>query len=122
MALRKVEKSDEPVEPLPNLGATEPDFDQRGLGTYRTGSNTGHRTLGSQPMKRVPASYELTQEDIEEAIAYWLNAEHDGGEYDSNFNVTFKATEKRSPGKGPPGGMNDDIVTTVITAVAVKDE
>lgn len=73
-------------------------------------------------MKRVPETFELDEDDIREAIAHWLNAEHSDGEYSSDFNITFKAREKRSPGKGPPGGMNDDIVTTVISAVAVKDE
>lgn len=73
-------------------------------------------------MKKIPETFELTEDDIREAIAYWLNNEHLDNEYENNFDISFKAAEKRSPGKGPPGGMNDDIVTTVISAVAVKDE
>lgn len=73
-------------------------------------------------MRKIPEKYELDEDDLREAITNWIN-EHvidNGDTFD--FTITFKATEKRSPGRGLPGGMNDDIVTTVITAVAEKDD
>jgi hypothetical protein len=72
-------------------------------------------------MEKVPETYKLDEDDIREAITEWLNEHHN--DYDNcEFDIVFKATEKRSPGRGPAGGMNDDIVTTVISAVATKDE
>ena len=75
-------------------------------------------------MKKVPESFELSQEDIEEAIAYWLNHEHGNGEYyDSAFTVAFKIEEKENyPPRSPHGGLNGPFKKTLITAVAVKDE
>ena len=72
-------------------------------------------------MEKIPETFKLDEDDLREAITEWLN-EHHCSDYDYNFTIEFKATEKRSPGRGLPGGMNDDIVTTVISAVATKDE
>jgi hypothetical protein len=75
-----------------------------------------------EDMEKIPETFMLDEDDLMEAITDWLNANHCDDGYSHDFVITFKATEKRSPGKGLPGGMNDDIVTTVITAVATKDE
>ncbi len=72
-------------------------------------------------MERVPEKYILDEDDIREAITEWINLHHQN-EYDFEYSIEFKTSEKRSPGRGLPGGMNDDIVTTVITAVAHKDD
>lgn len=69
-------------------------------------------------MKKIPASFELTQDDIKEAIAEWLNRDQSEGWND--YNISFIVSEHRAPGHGLPGGMNDDIVTTVINAVAIQ--
>jgi hypothetical protein len=73
-------------------------------------------------MKKIPATFELDEDDIREAITEWINEHHDTDTNWNEYDITFKATEKRSPGRGMPGGMNDDIVTTVISAVVLKDE
>lgn len=74
-------------------------------------------------MKKIPETFELDEEDIKEAIEYWLN-NTEYADYDEvNFKITFKATEKRTrPTTGPIGGMTDDVVTTVVSAVAVIDD
>ncbi len=72
-------------------------------------------------MEKIPETFKLDEDDIREAITEWLN-EHHGDSNWSDFVIEFKTTEKRSPGRGLPGGMNDDIVTTVISAIATKDE
>ena len=73
-------------------------------------------------MKKIPATFELDEDDIREAITEWINEHHDADTDWNEYIITFKTEEKRSPGRGLPGGMNDDIVTTVISAVATKDE
>ena len=74
-------------------------------------------------MKKVPASFELSQEDIEEAIVYWLNHEHGTGEYyDGGFTITFKTEYKENyPARGPNGGLKGPFHTTAITVIAVKN-
>lgn len=72
-------------------------------------------------MEKIPETFKLDEDDIREAITEWLNEHHCDSEW-HDFTIEFKTSEKRSPGRGLPGGMNDDIVTTVVTAVAVKDE
>ena len=72
-------------------------------------------------MKKIPATFELDENDLREAITEWINEHHDSDKEWSDYTITFKSEERRSPGRGLPGGMNDDIVTTVITAVAVKE-
>lgn len=74
-----------------------------------------------EPMEKIPETFKLDEDDLREAITEWLNEHHN--DYDSvEYVITFKTSEKRSPGRGLPGGMNDDIITTVISAVATKDE
>ena len=75
-----------------------------------------------EDMKKIPATFELDEDDIKQAITEWINEHHDADTDWNEYVITFKASEKRSPGRGLPGGMNDDIVTTVISAVATKDE
>lgn len=72
-------------------------------------------------MERVPEKFILDEDDIKEAITEWLNNHHQD-DYNFDYTIEFKTSEKRSPGRGLPGGMNDDTVTTVITAVAHKDD
>ena len=74
-----------------------------------------------EDMEKIPETFKLDEDDIKEAITEWLNEHHNDWD-NCNYEIEFKATEKRSPGRGMPGGMNDDIVTTVITAVATKEE
>lgn len=72
-------------------------------------------------MERVPETFKLDEDDLREAITEWLNNNHQQHEnYD--YDIEFTVTEKRSPGRGLPGGMNDDIVTKVISVVAIREE
>ena len=72
-------------------------------------------------MKIVPKTFELSEDDIREAIEYWLNSEHNE-DYDCNYIISFDVEERRSPPtSGLRGGMSDDIVTYVITATAEED-
>lgn len=76
-------------------------------------------------MKKIPESYELTEEDIKEAITYWLNNHEEYGSEveDFDFTVTLKTEERRVPPPGGHrGGMSDDVVMTIVSAVAVKNE
>lgn len=72
-------------------------------------------------MERIPETFKLDEDDLREAITEWLN-EHHQNDYNYDYTIEFKVTEKRSPGRGLAGGMNDDIVTTVVSAVATRDE
>jgi hypothetical protein len=108
---------------LQAVRTTEQGVDQRDTNPDWIGSNLGRLSVGSKSMKKIPESYELTEEDIKEAIAYWLNNEHLDNEYENNFTIEFKSEQKESyPKGGPRGGMSDPVITTVVTAVAVKDE
>lgn len=72
-------------------------------------------------MKKIPTTYELNEDDIREAIEYWLNNEHNE-DYDCNYTISFDVEEKRSPPPGGHrGGMSDDIITYVISAKAEQD-
>ena len=74
-------------------------------------------------MKRIPERFELTQDDIKEAIAYWLNAEHATDSYQYDFNIEFKTeTVDGKPPKGAPVGGMSDYRVTVISAIAMKEE
>jgi hypothetical protein len=75
-------------------------------------------------MERIPESFKLTEDDIKEAIAYWLNSEHGNGDgYDSDFDIEFDVQVKREVPKGAPyGGMTDMIEVKVVSAKAVKTE
>jgi len=74
-----------------------------------------------EDMKKIPTTFELDEDDIREAITEWLNEHHGDSDW-SDFTISFETEEKQSPGRGLPGGMNDPIITTVISAVAVKSE
>lgn len=75
-------------------------------------------------MKRIPERFELTEKDIKEAIAYWLNnSEIDDGlglEYDFNIKFNVDRVAKAAPEGAPVGGMSDWSVQT-ITAIAEKE-
>lgn len=74
-------------------------------------------------MKKIPAQYVLTEEDIKEAITEWLNENHkDSDEEWGNFKITFsqERQDRLAPKGAPVGGMSDYSVT-VITAVATED-
>jgi len=75
-------------------------------------------------MERVPESFRLTEDDIKEAIAYWLNREHlQDDDYDYDFNIEFDVQVKREvPPGAPRGGMTDMMEVKVVTAIAVKDD
>lgn len=69
-------------------------------------------------MKTVPRSFELDEEDIKKAIAYYLHLAFDAKDI-SHEDIQFKVTRKQEPPKsGPMGGMADWIETEVITATA----
>jgi len=73
-------------------------------------------------MKRIPERFELTEDDIKEAIALWLNQEHSTDEYDYSFTISFKTERKegKPPPGAPSGGMSDWSVE-VVTAIAEKE-
>jgi hypothetical protein len=68
-------------------------------------------------MKKIPESYQLTQEDIKEAITYWLNNHSEAGfdDDDVEFDISFQ-TETRHA--AIPGSQWYD--QTIVTATAVK--
>lgn len=68
-------------------------------------------------MKKIPETFELNEEDIKEAIAFWLNNEHSDGEYESDFEITFASETSRVGSRG----MDDGETKTVITAKATKE-
>jgi len=73
-------------------------------------------------MKKIPETFELTEDDIKEAIAHWLNAEHCDGEYNYDFDVSFSVDRVAvAPPKGAPVGGMSDFTKQVITAKAVKE-
>ena len=67
-----------------------------------------------EDMEKIPETFKLDEDDLREAITEWLNEHHCDDGYSHDFVIEFKATEKRSSGRGLSGGMNDDIVTHVI--------
>ena len=70
-------------------------------------------------MKKIPETFELDEDDIKEAIAYWLNGQHsDDSEYDSDFDITLKS-ESVVTDSGPGG--RDYATKMVFTAVATKE-
>ena len=70
-------------------------------------------------MKRIPEKFELTEEDIKDAIRYWLNAEH--CETISEFDVVLKVeAQNRPPPAGAPVGGMSDWTVQVVSAVATK--
>lgn len=77
-------------------------------------------------MKKIPETFELSEQDIKEAISHWLNEEHCDGEYAYDFDITFDSSEEIDAEadrnyKGPRGGMYEPAMKTVITAKAVKE-
>jgi hypothetical protein len=77
--------------------------------------------LDGKPMKKIPEKYELDQDDIEEAITDWLNANHT--ENGDSFIITLKREVKLvdPPNSARRGGMNDPIEQYYFTAVAEKE-
>lgn len=69
-------------------------------------------------MRRIPEKYELSEEDIKEALRYWLRSRADTR--DKDFDIEFsvdRVAVARPPG-APVGGMSD-FTKQAITAVAV---
>lgn len=74
-------------------------------------------------MKKIPESFQLDEDDIKEAIEYWLNNSVNDGEYHDDFDVEFKTETRRVPPPGGHrGGMSDDVVVNIVTATATKRE
>ena len=68
-------------------------------------------------MRKIPEAFELTEEDISDAITCWLNQNLYCDCDDDNFQVSFVIQEKViSPGTG----MQDSVVKTIISALATK--
>ncbi len=67
-------------------------------------------------MKKIPEAFELTEEDITEAITFWLNEYHTD-EAGNDFEVSFLVKEKVL---NYGGGMQDATTKNVITALATK--
>jgi hypothetical protein len=73
-------------------------------------------------MKKIPAKYELSQDDIVLAISEWLDREIDDGE-DRVYDIQFKTEEREGkPPKGAPVGGMSDYRVTVITAIATEED
>jgi hypothetical protein len=72
-------------------------------------------------MRRIPEKFELTEQDIKTAIAYWLNHEVEKEGIDFTYNVDFRVERREtSPPKGAPVGGMTDYSVQVISAVAEK--
>jgi hypothetical protein len=73
-------------------------------------------------MKRIPEKFELTEKDIKEAIAYWLNEQEIDDGIEHEFNIKFKTERVQGPvpAGAPTGGMSDWTIE-VITASAEKE-
>lgn len=73
-------------------------------------------------MKKIPTTFELDENDIREAIEYWLNNEHSDYGDSVSYTISFSVEEKRTPPSGGHrGGMSDDVITQVISARAEED-
>ena len=73
-------------------------------------------------MIRTPESFELTQEDIERAITYWINMTGSNAQSRS-FKIDFKTETKLiDPVPGARRDGKSDWATTVVTAVAQAEE
>jgi hypothetical protein len=72
-------------------------------------------------MKKIPETFELSEDDIQEAIAHWLNEEHCDGEYVYDFDISFSVDRVAvTPPKGAPVGGMGDYSVQKISAKAVK--
>jgi hypothetical protein len=76
-------------------------------------------------MKKIPEAYELDEDDIREAITYWLNEQIDDG-FEHDFDITLNAeevpdTEADTNYKGPRGGMYEPPMKKVFSAKAEKE-
>ena len=70
-----------------------------------------------EPMKKIPAKYTLSEDDIKEAIKEWLYNNHDVE--DNGIVVTFQVeTKQEQPDTPYRGGMSDWVDKTIITATA----
>jgi hypothetical protein len=73
-------------------------------------------------MKRIPETFELSEEDIKQAIAYWLEdvvcVENDANPFNITFSVDRVAV---APPPGAPVGGMSDFTKQVITAKVVKE-
>lgn len=75
-------------------------------------------------MKRIPEQFELDEDDLVEAVTYWLNhTQFDEDDDGNDFDITFKVEQVQIP---PPasairGGMTDPIIKNVFSATAKKE-
>lgn len=73
------------------------------------------------PVKKIPAKYSLTEDDIKEAIKDWLYNNHDVE--DNGITVTFHVeTKQEQPDTPYRGGMSDWVDKTIITATAEESD
>lgn len=74
-------------------------------------------------MKRIPASYELDEDDIRRAILLYMDQDHEDNEVmkeDIIFHVT--TVQLPYPPGAPRGGMADPVLKKVISATIKKSE
>lgn len=71
-------------------------------------------------MKKVPEAFELTEEDIKQAITYWLALAHSRSGK-SEFDITFSVDRvAHAPPPGAPVGGMGDYSRQEISAKAVR--
>jgi hypothetical protein len=70
-------------------------------------------------MEDSPKTYQLSQEDIKEAISDWLN-HHPTLSDDSDFYVEFDITFDTNVKMSAKAGSGDWFEHTIVTAVAVQ--
>lgn len=66
-------------------------------------------------MKKIPARYELSEEDIKEAIKYWLNKRYENDGYEHEFTVALSVEAS-----GYSQHFNEKQSSN-ITALVIKD-
>lgn len=74
-------------------------------------------------MKKIPAKYELSEEDIRAAIKYWLHLAH-GVDTKAEMEVEFSVDRvAHAPPPGAPvGGMGDYSRQEISAIAAIKKE
>lgn len=72
-------------------------------------------------MKRVPAHFELDENDIRQAILYYLRSQ--GVDHNAKFDISFSVDRvAHAPPPGAPVGGMGDYSRQEITAKAVRKE
>jgi hypothetical protein len=77
-------------------------------------------------MKKIPTTFELSEEDIKEAISFWLSRVHEkdnDGNWDYEYDIVLNSERKDvAPYPGACSGGMSDWSREVITATAAKKE